>query len=216
MRYEGLILDVDGVIVPSLHFWYRANSLAGTIGLIDGVYIPQYLDRKIDYRVLNATAVRLWKENKVALGDIRKIVEDAPLRPGVETFIDAFRKRHSDRIALLSTGLDVLVDDVKRRLKINYSLCNILEMENGDYTGNVTYFVDDRELNKGLGARKLCEEMGVDPKNVLAVVDGLEDVPLCDVVGTVIAVNPQHKTLEEKAGVTLKNVEDLSDLLKYI
>jgi len=156
MRYEGLILDVDGVIVPSLHFWYRANSLAGTIGLIDGVYIPQYLDRKIDYRVLNATAVRLWKENKVALGDIRKIVEDAPLRPGVETFIDAFRKRHSNRIALLSTGLDVLVDDVKRRLKINYSLCNILEMENGDYTGNVTYFVDDRELNKGLGARKLC------------------------------------------------------------
>lgn len=216
MKYEGLILDVEGVAVPQQEFWNRVNSYAGTYELIETIYLPRYWSGELDYKTLNSTAVRLLKENKMPLSKIRNIAKGISLSPGLEIFIDEFRKGHSEKIALLSAGLDILVEDIKIRLGIDYSLCNKLEIENGDYTGKVIYLVDDKELNKGMGARRLCEEMGVNPKNMLFVGDGMEDAPVCDVVGTTIAINPQHRSLEEKASVVLKNVNDLTELLKYI
>jgi hydroxymethylpyrimidine pyrophosphatase-like HAD family hydrolase len=52
---------------------------------------------------------------------------------------------------------------------------------------------------KSTGIIELLDYLGIDPEDAIAIGNGYDDIPMCDVVGTSIAVGNANQTLKEIA-----------------
>lgn len=110
-------------------------------------------------------------------------------RPGA---LDAI-KRHRDQghlISLLTSSFDGLSELVAQDLKLDHCLCTILEVdEQGIYTGN-TIGPPCFGRNKIIFARDLCYKLNIRLEECWFYTDSASDIPLMNLVGKAVAVNP--------------------------
>jgi hydroxymethylpyrimidine pyrophosphatase-like HAD family hydrolase len=62
--------------------------------------------------------------------------------------------------------------------------------------------------SKSTGVIALLEYLGIDSENAIAIGNGYDDIPMCDVVGTSIAVGNANQTLKEIATYIAEDVEN--------
>ncbi len=129
--------------------------------------------------------------------------ERLQINPGAKALIDTC-KAAGLKALLVSGGFTFFADRVQERLNIDYMRSNILEIKNGQLTGKLMPQVWG-EICDGEEKRRMvqacCAELGVTPKQAIAMGDGANDLPmmkLCaDAGGLSVAYHAKPKVREQ-------------------
>jgi len=111
------------------------------------------------------------------------------LNPGVETFVAAARAAGLKTL-LVSGGFTFFSDRVARRLALDYTRANVLEIADGALTGRL---VDQPwgDICDGAEKRRMLLEtaaaLGIPPAQAIAVGDGANDLPMMGAAGLSVA-----------------------------
>ena len=127
------------------------------------------------------------------------------LNPGAERMLAALRQK-GIRVGLVSGGFTFFTERLKRRLRLDFALANVLEVKNGLLTGRVQGDIVGAEC-KARFLSRLCRELGIDPRQSIAVGDGFNDLEMLAQAGLSVAYRAKPK-LREAADI----VFDHSDL----
>jgi len=126
------------------------------------------------------------------------------LNPGVEIFVRACQAAGLKTL-LISGGFTFFSERIRTRLGLDFARANMLEIENGALTG----LLIDRpwgEIVDGAEKRRVvlevCELMGIDTSQAIAVGDGANDLPMMAVAGLSIAYHPKP-AVQEQAMVSI-------------
>ncbi len=114
-----------------------------------------------------------------------KIANEVPLTEGAEHLISTLRML-GYKTAILSGGFNFFGHHLQRKLGIDYVYANELEIENGKITGRVVGDVIDGQRKAEL-LRELATRENISLKQVIAVGDGANDLPMLSIAGLGIA-----------------------------
>ncbi len=102
-----------------------------------------------------------------------EIAENLEIASGAEELIQSL-KQMDWKIALISSGFSYYTDAIKRKLDLDYSFGNTLEIKNGVCTGNVVGSIIDAE-GKWRIIEDLMADLGITREQVVTVGDGSND-----------------------------------------
>ena len=121
------------------------------------------------------------------------------LNPGVEAFVEACQAAGLKTL-LVSGGFTFFSERIRHRLKLDFARANSLGVSRGKLTG--TLF--DRpwgDICDGAEKRRVvlevCELMGIDTAQAIAVGDGANDLPMMNVAGLSIAYHGKPAVREQ-------------------
>ena len=111
------------------------------------------------------------------------------LNPGAADLVAAC-KQAGLKVLLVSGGFTFFSDRVRDRLGIDYTRANVLEAHNGVLTGRM---VDQEwgDICDGAEKRRMliqtCQQLGISPRQSIAVGDGANDLPMMAEAGLSVA-----------------------------
>jgi phosphoserine phosphatase len=117
------------------------------------------------------------------------------------------------QIALVSTGLDLHVNEVATEIGADFTYANQLCVADGHLTGELRILVP--QWGKGEVVEQVMAETGLSASDCIAVGDGLADVAMFERVGWSVAVAPENDKAREVASLTLDE-PDLTPLASLI
>jgi phosphoserine phosphatase len=129
--------------------------------------------------------------------------ERLQINPGAKALIDTC-KAAGMKVLLVSGGFTFFADRVKERLNIDFARSNLLEIKDGKLTGKLITqawgeICDGEEKRRTVLAT--CTELGITPKQAIAMGDGANDLPmmqLCaDAGGLSVAYHAKPKVREQ-------------------
>jgi phosphoserine phosphatase len=126
------------------------------------------------------------------------------LNPGVEPFVQACRAAGLKTL-LVSGGFTFFAERVRARLGLDFARANHLEIEAGALTGRLVDrpwgdIVDGAEKRRVV--LEVCELMGIEPAQAIAVGDGANDLPMMAVAGLSIAYHAKP-VVQAQASVSI-------------
>jgi len=121
------------------------------------------------------------------------------LNPGAKTLVDAC-KAQGMKVLLVSGGFTFFADRVCEMLNIDYARSNVLAIDSGHLTGDVVR-QDWGDICDGAEKRKMllhiCAEMGISPKQAIAMGDGANDLLMMGEAGLSVAYHAKPKVREQ-------------------
>ncbi|MFW9793776.1 MAG: HAD family hydrolase [Candidatus Thorarchaeota archaeon] len=209
MSIKLVVFDVDGTLTKHSSIWWRIHELFGTT--VEGkMYYDQYFAGEISYNQWAEYDAALWKDKPVET--VMETVRASKLVPGAMETISTLKENQIDT-AILSGGLDIMADDIGRRLGIDFVVTNKLHQRNGFLTGTVDNLV--AWGNKAQEIGKITDHFGVRLEDTAFVGDGRNDVSVFAVVGLSIAFNPEDQEVAKAADVFILE-NDLRSILPHI
>jgi phosphoserine phosphatase len=128
------------------------------------------------------------------------------LNPGAKKLVDTC-KAHDMKVLLVSGGFTFFADRVCEMLNIDYARSNVLAIDNGHLTGDVVT-QDWGDICDGAEKRKMlqhiCTQMGISPKQAIAMGDGANDLLMMGEAGLSVAYHAKPK-VREQAMVAINN-----------
>ena len=121
------------------------------------------------------------------------------LNPGAAELVGACKKAGM-KVLLVSGGFTFFAERVCERLGIDYMRSNVLEIEDGVLTGRM---IDQPwgDICDGMEKRKtlieICAQLGISPKQAIAVGDGANDLPMMGEAGLSVAFQAKPKVREQ-------------------
>ena len=121
------------------------------------------------------------------------------LNPGAAELVGACKKAGM-KVLLVSGGFTFFAERVCERLSIDYMRANVLEIEDGVLTGRM---IDQPwgDICDGMEKRKtlieICAQLGISPRQAIAVGDGANDLPMMDEAGLSVAFHAKPKVREQ-------------------
>lgn len=185
-QLRGVIFDLDGTLTPVRSVWQYIHEALGTWETHGSRSLASFLVGEITYEEFARRDVGSWSGVRREL--IEKIVAEIPYHNGVKETIDALKEK-GIRLALLSSGLDILARRVAEDLGFDYYIANGLGFSYGRADGRVHIRVPWEGKVDHLEA--ICGVFGARPQEIAAVGDSHGDVPLFTRVGLSIAVNAE-------------------------
>ncbi len=121
------------------------------------------------------------------------------LNPGAKTLVDTC-KAHGLKVLLVSGGFTFFADRVCEMLNIDYARSNVLAIDNGHLSGDVVTqewgdICDGAEKRKML--LHICTQMGINPKQAIAMGDGANDLLMMGEAGLSVAYHAKPKVREQ-------------------
>ena len=115
------------------------------------------------------------------------------LNPGVESFVAACQAAGLKTL-LISSGFTFFSERIRHRLRLDFARANTLGVANDRLTGTLFDrpwgdIVDGAEKRRVL--LEVCELMGIDTAQCIAVGDGANDLPMMAAAGLSIAYHPK-------------------------
>ncbi len=104
----------------------------------------------------------------------------------------------------MSGGFTFFTDRIRDRLGIDFTRSNVLEIESGPNCGQLTGRMVDQpwgDICDGAEKRKMlletCEQLGISPRQAIAVGDGANDLPMMGEAGLSVAYHAKPKVREQ-------------------
>ena len=126
----------------------------------------------------------------VTVAHMQQVLDERlQLNPGAATLVKACQ-RAGLKVLLVSGGFTFFTDHVRDVLGIDWTRSNVLEVVDGVLTGRMVDqpwgdICDGEEKRKTLLAT--CEQLGIEPKQAIAMGDGANDLPMMGVAGLSVA-----------------------------
>ncbi len=157
----------------------------------------------------------------VTVADMEQVyTERLQLNPGARELVAAC-KAAGLKVLLVSGGFTFFTDRVRDTLGIDYTRSNVLEVESGPNCGQLTGRMVDQEwgdICDGDEKRRMllqtCAQLGIDPKQAIAMGDGANDLPMMGVAGLSVAYQAKP-TVRAQAMVAI-NSGGLDRLLEVV
>lgn len=129
--------------------------------------------------------------------------ERVKLSPGAEIMLNAVR--HAGlKTLLVSGGFTFFTDRIKKKLDLDYSNANVLEIVDGKLTGKVAGAVVDADEKKRT-VERVCAEIGISPSQAIVMGDGANDLKMMSIAGMSVAFRAKP-LVRAKADVALNFV----------
>ena len=200
---------MDGTLTKHSSVWWRLHEQFETT--VEGkLYYDQYFAGTISYDEWADLDVGLWKGR--TLEEVMKVVAATKLAPGAKEAIQTL-KDHGLKTAILSGGLDIMANDIGRRLGIDYVLTNTLHHQDGILTGKVDNLV--AWGGKADVVHQINKHFEIPLEKTAFVGDGRNDMCVFKVVGLAIAYNPEDQDVADAANVVIRE-DDLRVILPHV
>ena len=125
------------------------------------------------------------------------------LNPGAEQLV-ATCKAAGLKVLLVSGGFTFFTDRIRDKLGIDFTRSNVLEVESGPNCGQLTGRMVDQpwgDICDGAEKRKMlletCAQLGISPKQAIAMGDGANDLPMMGEAGLSVAYHAKPKVREQ-------------------
>jgi phosphoserine phosphatase len=140
----------------------------------------------------------------VTVADMEQVyTERLQLNPGAEALVKAC-KSAGMKVLLVSGGFTFFTDRIRDRLGVDFTRSNILEIESGPNCGQLTGRMVDQpwgDICDGAEKRKMlletCAQLGISPKQSIAMGDGANDLPMMGEAGLSVAYQAKPKVREQ-------------------
>lgn len=126
---------------------------------------------------------------------LAEIAKNIQLNSGVEKFIKVV-KQLGFKTAVISGGFSYFTQIIKVQLGLDYAFANDLEIQNGKLTGRVTGTIINAEQKATL-VRLISQQESIDLKQVVAIGDGANDIPMLSIAGMGIAFHAKEIVKEK-------------------
>ena len=213
MRYKLILFDMDDTLIAGRTIYEVADRKG----------FRKEVDEIISMNITNyektILIARLLKGMKVE--EFLKIFRAIPLNPYVDEVVEKL-KRKGLKMGIISNSYDIAVDDLKKRLGMDFGISNKLVVKEGIITGEViphnknpSQDIDDcRSFSvcKRDALLQVCKDLGIRPDETIAVGDGNVDRFMLEVAGLGIAYG-KNSYLSNFADIS---INDMREILKYI
>ena len=158
-----------------------------------------------DYKESLRQRVALLKG--VTVADMERIYQNhLQLNPGAAELVRACQQAGL-KVLLVSGGFTFFTDRIRDRLGIDYTRANVLELEDGVLTGRMVHqpwgdICDGAEKRSML--LQMCDSLGINPKQAIAMGDGANDLPMMSVAGLSVAYHAKP-AVREFANVSIES-----------
>ena len=121
------------------------------------------------------------------------------LNPGAAELVAACKKAGM-KVLLVSGGFTFFADRVRDLLGIDYTRANVLEVQDGVLTGRM---IDQPwgDICDGAEKRKMlfetCAQLGISPRQAIAMGDGANDLPMMGEAGLSVAFQAKPKVRDQ-------------------
>jgi phosphoserine phosphatase len=204
-----VVFDVDGTLTKHSSVWWRLHEHFGTT--VEGkLYYDQYFAGEINYDQWADLDAGLWKGK--TLDEVMEVVHATRLAPGAKETIQTLQN-HDMKTAILSGGLDIMANDIGRRVGIDYVLTNRLYHQNGVLTGEVENLVAWGGKSEVIS--QINNHFDIPLRETAFVGDGRNDMSVFKIVGFSIAYNPEDQEVADTADVVVEK-DDLRAILPYL
>lgn len=174
MRSDILLagFDMDGTLLEHESSWAAIHRAFGT-SQRGAASLKLYTEGKIDYREFMRRDIASWPRD-VTRDEIVKILSGYKLRKESPRTISRLRSM-GIRTALVTSGIDILAEEVARELRMDHWIANGLRF---DGTGRVLPEGVGRvdPTRKDLAYQRLLTRVGISSKRTIAVGDTIFDL----------------------------------------
>ncbi|MFH2131869.1 MAG: phosphoserine phosphatase SerB, partial [bacterium] len=145
---------------------------------------------------------------------LKEIAENLPLTEGAERLMKTLRMLNLTT-AIISGGFDYFGNYLKQKLGIDYVFANRLEISDGRVTGQVLGEVVDGAKKAEL-LEQLVRQEGISMKQVIAVGDGANDLPMLSRAGLGIAFRAKPIVRQSaEQSITSQGLDGILYLMGY-
>lgn len=209
--------DMDGTLTTVRSSWEYVHR---RLGLWDDraiLYQAEFWAGKINYAEFCRRDAALWRG--IPRERLERVIAEIPLRPLARELIKALKKQQV-KVALISSGLDLLAARLAEELGFDYYAANGLAARDGVLTGEpiVRVSADEPGKLKRDHLRQLLENYGLQQANVAAVGDSPGDIDMFQEASlAVLLTGDQQEAALIKAKVPhLCVVRDLGELFNLL
>jgi len=210
-----IVFDVGGVLVKERSCWVTVRMGLGqsVIRKCAALRRKYFSSKTMSYENWAKEDVKLW--GNVNLKEIKKILDKVLLTNGAKETCKTLKNKGYS-LAIISTGLNVLVERVKKELNIDYAFYNGLYEKNRKLLVKVNVSLDKNPKDKIL--RKLIKKLRIKKEDVVVVGDNEDDRSMMKLAGFSIVFNPDYKKskMARKTADLVIRKRDLREILKYL
>jgi phosphoserine phosphatase len=141
------------------------------------------MEGKIDFKESFTRRVSLLKG--LDAGVLPEIARNLVLAEGAERVIQTLKKL-GYKIGIISGGFDFFGEYLQNKLGMDYVFTNVLEIENGKVTGNISGDIIDGPKKAEL-LKTIATVENISLQQTIAVGDGANDLPMISIAGLGIA-----------------------------
>jgi len=164
--------DLDGTVLEHNSSWVAIHRHFGTEHM-GAASLRLYTEGKIDYHEFMRRDISSWPRG-VGREEITTVLSDYRLRREAPVVFEELRSRGIPT-ALVTSGIDILAEQVAKDLRIDYWLANGLRFDReGRLMTNGVGRVDP--TRKDLAYRRLLRKAGIPSKETIAVGDTIYDL----------------------------------------
>lgn len=194
MRYELVVFDIDGTITKHISSWQFLHERLGQWDDQAIRYQQMFLAGKISYRKFCRLDAAHWKGMEAR--KLYKIFEEIPYAKNVERAVRTLRER-GFKLAAVSTGIQFIIDRVKKELGFDHALGNKLKVRRGRLTGGVEIKIS--HLGKGKVLESILKRFRIAARRAIVVGDSAGDIPMMRMAGYAIAFNASSQAVAKAA-----------------
>jgi phosphoserine phosphatase len=178
-----IVMDVDSTLVQG----EVIEMLAAEAGCEEEVarVTAAAMAGELDFEQSLRARVALLKGLPVDAVD--RVRASVVLTPGARTLVRTL-KRLGWTVGIVSGGFTAVTDDLRTELGLDHALANVLEIVDGQLTGEVVGPVVDRAA-KAAALRRFAGQEGLLPEQTVAIGDGANDLDMLAAAGLGIAFN---------------------------
>ena len=199
-----VVFDLDNVLIGT----ETIDEIAKIKGIEEEIsdITLQAMQGKIPFE--ESIRRRVKKLEGISTAEIDEVMQKIPLNPGAEE-TTAELKKQGYQIAIITGSFDVIALKIKEKLNVDYVFCNVLEVENGKLTGEVSGPLITQDKVDVL--KQLVDNIGISLDECVAIGDGANDLEMIKNAKIGIAYNAKP-ILKEHADYQI-NEKDLRKVL---
>lgn len=208
MTIKALLLDFDGTLVTK-------DMLSEVIDLVGKKQESEQINA--DFHAGKLTGIQpLISRINLLVGVTTeqitdKVREDLSLLPGARELI-AYCKSNEISIILASGSIETILEVYKEELGIEYLVGSKPKIAEGRIQGITRAEYPENGHFKVVGISKILTKLGIVPTECMAVGDSRGDIPMFELAGVSIAINPKGG-IEQHAEYV---VDDLNQVLEIL
>ena len=208
-----VVLDLDGTLVKyNTGDWHSSwdvlASVSGKKDEYDKLSRYYYPKRELYPEWIRKVAQLLEGRDVI---DVEKVIFPPPYIDGVRDTLDFLKKRNCV-CGLLTSGVDIVADRVKKDMGLDFSVSNRLGVVDGAFSGGVENVVDLWKKQKKLV--ELCRQFDISPDNTLFIGDHENDISSMRSCGHSIAFSPATDEVRNAADVSFDCWLEIKDYLE--